>query len=108
MIGPDGRQSVATSGTADLKTGRPVSPDGYFRMASTSKTRPAGRVPRPPCPGRTPAPTSSSAPVPAWTSPNRSRWTTGTSAGSRPHGTRTSFSVHCSRAACCRNGRWPK
>ncbi|MFE1560503.1 serine hydrolase domain-containing protein [Streptomyces sp. NPDC058734] len=38
MIGPDGRQSVATSGTADLKTGRPVSPDGYFRMASTSKT----------------------------------------------------------------------
>ncbi|MEU4431898.1 serine hydrolase domain-containing protein [Nocardia rhamnosiphila] len=36
-IGPDGRQAVATSGTADLTTGRPVSPDGYFRMASTSK-----------------------------------------------------------------------
>ncbi|MFI1445328.1 serine hydrolase domain-containing protein [Streptomyces fructofermentans] len=38
VIGPDGRQSVATSGTADLRTGRPVAPDGYFRMASTSKT----------------------------------------------------------------------
>lgn len=38
VIAPDGRQSVATSGTADLNTGRPVSPDGYFRMASTSKT----------------------------------------------------------------------
>ncbi|MFD3554450.1 serine hydrolase domain-containing protein [Streptomyces goshikiensis] len=38
VIGPDGRQSVATSGTADLTTGRPVSSDGYFRMASTSKT----------------------------------------------------------------------
>ncbi|MGW7542567.1 serine hydrolase domain-containing protein [Streptomyces sp. NPDC054770] len=38
VIGPDGRQSVATSGTADLDTGRPVPPDGYFRMASTSKT----------------------------------------------------------------------
>ncbi|KOG86824.1 serine hydrolase domain-containing protein [Streptomyces varsoviensis] len=37
-IGPDGRQSVATSGTADLTTGRPVSSSGYFRMASTSKT----------------------------------------------------------------------
>ncbi|MER7585545.1 serine hydrolase domain-containing protein [Kitasatospora sp. NPDC097691] len=37
-VGPDGRQSVATSGTADLHTGRPVDPDGYFRMASTSKT----------------------------------------------------------------------
>ncbi|MFI2761793.1 serine hydrolase domain-containing protein [Streptomyces echinatus] len=37
-VAPDGRQSVATSGTADLKTGRPVAPDGYFRMASTSKT----------------------------------------------------------------------
>ncbi|WP_413809755.1 serine hydrolase domain-containing protein [Streptomyces sp. OE57] len=37
-IAPDGRQSVATSGTADLNTGRPVPPDGYFRMASTSKT----------------------------------------------------------------------
>ncbi|MFJ8623437.1 serine hydrolase domain-containing protein [Kitasatospora sp. NPDC093550] len=37
-VGPDGRSSVATSGTADLRTGRPVDPDGYFRMASTSKT----------------------------------------------------------------------
>ncbi|MFJ9950245.1 serine hydrolase domain-containing protein [Kitasatospora sp. NPDC091207] len=37
VIGPDGRQSVATSGTADLKTGRRVPSDGYFRMASTSK-----------------------------------------------------------------------
>ncbi|MEU3571183.1 serine hydrolase domain-containing protein [Kitasatospora sp. NPDC036755] len=37
-IGPDGRQAVATSGTADVTTGRPVSPDGYFRMASTAKT----------------------------------------------------------------------
>ena len=38
LITPDGRQSVATSGTADLNTGRPVSSSGYFRMASTSKT----------------------------------------------------------------------
>ncbi|MDF6023087.1 serine hydrolase domain-containing protein [Streptomyces sp. JH34] len=38
VIAPDGRQSVATSGTADLNTGRPVRSDGYFRMASTSKT----------------------------------------------------------------------
>ncbi|WP_051740474.1 serine hydrolase domain-containing protein [Streptomyces xylophagus] len=38
MIAPDGRQSVATSGTADVRTGRPVPSDGYFRMASTSKT----------------------------------------------------------------------
>ncbi|WP_030680395.1 serine hydrolase domain-containing protein [Streptomyces cellulosae] len=38
VIAPDGRQSVATSGTADLNTGRPVSSDGYFRMASTAKT----------------------------------------------------------------------
>ncbi|MFE4361221.1 serine hydrolase domain-containing protein [Kitasatospora sp. NPDC056800] len=38
VIGPDGRQTVATSGTADVTTGRPVSPDGYFRMASTAKT----------------------------------------------------------------------
>ncbi|MFI1918320.1 serine hydrolase domain-containing protein [Nocardia sp. NPDC020380] len=34
---PDG-QAVATSGTADLNTGLPVPADGYFRMASTSKT----------------------------------------------------------------------
>lgn len=38
MIGPDGRPTVATSGTADVNTGSPVDPDGYFRMASTSKT----------------------------------------------------------------------
>ncbi|MCX4430196.1 serine hydrolase [Streptomyces mirabilis] len=38
VIAPDGRQSVATSGTADLGTGRPVPSNGYFRMASTSKT----------------------------------------------------------------------
>ncbi|MEV7150873.1 serine hydrolase domain-containing protein [Streptomyces sp. NPDC093084] len=38
VIAPDGRQSVATSGTADLDTGRPVPADGYFRMASTAKT----------------------------------------------------------------------
>ncbi|MEU3705833.1 serine hydrolase domain-containing protein [Streptomyces anulatus] len=38
VVESDGRQSVATSGTADLSTGRPVSADGYFRMASTSKT----------------------------------------------------------------------
>ncbi|WP_369394803.1 serine hydrolase domain-containing protein [Streptomyces sp. CG1] len=38
VIAPDGRQSVATSGTADLNTGRPVPSNGYFRMASTSKT----------------------------------------------------------------------
>jgi D-alanyl-D-alanine carboxypeptidase len=37
-IGPDGRQCVAVSGSADVTTGRPVSPYGYFRMASTSKT----------------------------------------------------------------------
>ncbi|MEW1643940.1 serine hydrolase domain-containing protein [Streptomyces sp. NPDC091219] len=38
VIAPNGRQSVATSGTADLSTGQPVASDGYFRMASTSKT----------------------------------------------------------------------
>ncbi|MFJ2955557.1 serine hydrolase domain-containing protein [Streptomyces sp. NPDC087270] len=38
VVAPDGRQTVATSGTADLDTGRPVPSDGYFRMASTSKT----------------------------------------------------------------------
>ncbi|MFF0141797.1 serine hydrolase domain-containing protein [Streptomyces sp. NPDC005227] len=38
MIEPDGRQTVAISGTADLNTGHPVPADGYFRMASTSKT----------------------------------------------------------------------
>jgi D-alanyl-D-alanine carboxypeptidase len=38
VIAHDGRHSVATSGTADLRTGRAVPADGYFRMASTSKT----------------------------------------------------------------------
>ncbi|MFE3256604.1 serine hydrolase domain-containing protein [Nocardia sp. NPDC059229] len=38
VITPDGGQSVATSGTADLNTGLPVPSDGYFRMASTAKT----------------------------------------------------------------------
>ncbi|GAA1702135.1 serine hydrolase domain-containing protein [Streptomyces yatensis] len=38
VVAPDGRHSVATSGTGDLNTGRPVSSDGSFRMASTSKT----------------------------------------------------------------------
>ncbi|WP_413105670.1 serine hydrolase domain-containing protein [Streptomyces sp. Inha503] len=38
VIASDDRQSVATSGTADLDTGRPVPYDGHFRMASTSKT----------------------------------------------------------------------
>ncbi|MFD9395184.1 serine hydrolase domain-containing protein [Streptomyces sp. NPDC060000] len=38
VIAPNGRQSVAISGTADLNTGRPVPSGGYFRMASTSKT----------------------------------------------------------------------
>ncbi|MER7756713.1 serine hydrolase domain-containing protein [Kitasatospora sp. NPDC097643] len=37
VVTPDGRQWVATSGTADLKTGRPVPSNGYFRMASTAK-----------------------------------------------------------------------
>lgn len=38
VVGADGRQSVAVSGTAELATGRPVPSGGYFRMASTSKT----------------------------------------------------------------------
>ncbi|MFE2999577.1 serine hydrolase domain-containing protein [Nocardia sp. NPDC059246] len=38
VITPDGGQSVAISGTADLNTGLPVPSDGYFRMASTAKT----------------------------------------------------------------------
>ncbi|WP_256918436.1 serine hydrolase domain-containing protein [Streptomyces hilarionis] len=37
-VAPDGRESVATSGTADLRTGRPVPANGRFRMASTAKT----------------------------------------------------------------------
>lgn len=38
MVGPDDRQWVATSGTADLNSGRPVPSNGYLRMASTYKT----------------------------------------------------------------------
>ncbi|MRH89685.1 serine hydrolase [Nocardia sp. SYP-A9097] len=38
VITPDGRELVATSGTADLDTGGPIPSDAYFRMASTSKT----------------------------------------------------------------------
>ncbi|MGW2309113.1 serine hydrolase domain-containing protein [Actinomadura luteofluorescens] len=38
VVGADGRESVAVSGTAELGTGRPVPSGGYFRMASTSKT----------------------------------------------------------------------
>ncbi|WP_234347280.1 serine hydrolase domain-containing protein [Streptomyces specialis] len=34
----DGHGRVATSGVADLETGRPVSPHGYFRIGSTNKT----------------------------------------------------------------------
>jgi D-alanyl-D-alanine carboxypeptidase len=32
------RSTVATGGVADLGTGRPVRPDGHFRMGSTTKT----------------------------------------------------------------------
>ncbi|MFT2016102.1 serine hydrolase domain-containing protein [Streptomyces sp. 796.1] len=35
--GPDGRQQTATSGVSDLRTGRPVAPNGYFRTGSTDK-----------------------------------------------------------------------
>ncbi|MFJ3835415.1 serine hydrolase domain-containing protein [Streptomyces sp. NPDC054904] len=38
VIAPDGRRTGATSGTADLRTGHPVSSDGSFCMAGTSKT----------------------------------------------------------------------
>ncbi|MFD4556891.1 serine hydrolase domain-containing protein [Streptomyces sp. NPDC058469] len=38
VVASGGREAVATSGSADLDTGRPVRSDGYFRMASTSKT----------------------------------------------------------------------
>jgi D-alanyl-D-alanine carboxypeptidase len=36
--GPDGRSRVAVSGVADIDTGRPVSPHGFFRIGSTNKT----------------------------------------------------------------------
>jgi D-alanyl-D-alanine carboxypeptidase len=34
----DGRHLVATSGVSDVRSGRPVPPDGYFRIGSTNKT----------------------------------------------------------------------
>ncbi|ONK11041.1 serine hydrolase domain-containing protein [Streptomyces sp. MP131-18] len=38
VTGADGRVRTATAGVADLSTGRPVSPNGYFRIGSTNKT----------------------------------------------------------------------
>lgn len=38
VVAADGRRSVVVSGTAELGTGRPVPSEGFFRMASTSKT----------------------------------------------------------------------
>ncbi|MCO5999029.1 serine hydrolase domain-containing protein [Actinoallomurus rhizosphaericola] len=38
LVTPDGRNVTATSGVADLTTRRPVSPDGYLRIASVTKT----------------------------------------------------------------------
>ncbi|MFB9840195.1 serine hydrolase domain-containing protein, partial [Actinoallomurus acaciae] len=37
LTGPGGRTLTATSGVADRTTRRPVSPDGYFRIASVTK-----------------------------------------------------------------------
>jgi D-alanyl-D-alanine carboxypeptidase len=37
VVGPGGGNTVATSGVADLRTGRPVAPGGYFRIASDTK-----------------------------------------------------------------------
>lgn len=37
LISPDGRKLIATSGVADLTTRQPVSPNGYFRIASITK-----------------------------------------------------------------------
>jgi D-alanyl-D-alanine carboxypeptidase len=37
LIGPDGRNLIATSGVANLTTRQPVSPNGYFRIASVTK-----------------------------------------------------------------------
>ncbi|GIJ68790.1 serine hydrolase [Virgisporangium ochraceum] len=37
LVGPDGRDVVATAGVADLRTGRPVPPNGRARIASTGK-----------------------------------------------------------------------
>ncbi|GAA3134954.1 serine hydrolase [Streptosporangium carneum] len=38
VIDADGRQLAATSGVADTRTRRPVPPNGYTRIASTTKT----------------------------------------------------------------------
>ncbi|WP_211245925.1 serine hydrolase domain-containing protein [Actinomadura oligospora] len=38
VTGPDGRSQVVTSGVADVRTKRPVPPDGRFRFASVTKT----------------------------------------------------------------------
>jgi D-alanyl-D-alanine carboxypeptidase len=38
VLGPRRENAIATSGVADLRTGRPVAPDGYFRIASDTKT----------------------------------------------------------------------
>ncbi|MEV5570538.1 serine hydrolase domain-containing protein [Spirillospora sp. NPDC052269] len=37
LITPEGRNLTATSGVADTRTQSPVSPDGYFRIASVTK-----------------------------------------------------------------------
>jgi D-alanyl-D-alanine carboxypeptidase len=37
LVTPDGRNHVATAGVADLRTGRPVPPNGRARIASTGK-----------------------------------------------------------------------
>src|SRR4051812_46121027 len=37
LIGPDGRNLIATSGVADLRTRQPVAPNGHFRIASVTK-----------------------------------------------------------------------
>ncbi|WP_433175090.1 serine hydrolase domain-containing protein [Actinoallomurus sp. CA-150999] len=38
LTGPDGRNLTVTSGVSDLTSRRPVSPNGYFRIASVTKT----------------------------------------------------------------------
>jgi len=38
LVLPDDRPLIATSGVSDLETGGPVSPEGYFRIGSTTKT----------------------------------------------------------------------
>lgn len=48
VIAPDGRQSGATSGTADLNTGRPVSSGGYFPAGTADQRCARRRSPRKP------------------------------------------------------------